>query len=93
MDPANPEDTSVVSTEASEEENITEAKSENKFEVLWYEGDNEEDAMQHDPITKEFDYETDAKDFYKFIKDDEGKFGFWVTERDPDWKVVKDIII
>lgn len=65
----------------------------NKFEVLWFEGPDETTAKQEDAKTEEFDSEAEAIDFYKSLKDDKDKFGFWVTERSPeDWSVVKDII-
>lgn len=73
-------------------EALDEAKNGNKFEVLWYEGPSEEEAMKGDYQTKEFDNEKDAMDYYNFTKDDEGKYGFWVTERDENWEVVKNLV-
>lgn len=63
-----------------------------KFEVLWYEGDNAEDALQGDYHSKEFSSEQAAMRFYEKSKDDANKYGFWVTERDSDWDVVRDIV-
>lgn len=82
-----------VVAEYPEDEDDEDEVEDTKFEVLWYEGANEDEAKQGDPYTKEFDNEKDAMDYYNLIKDDEGKFGFWVTERDEDWQVVKDLVI
>lgn len=62
------------------------------YEVLWYEGKNEREAMQGDFKTKEFKTESQAMAFYRSIKNDNGKFAFWVTGRSSDGDVLKDLV-
>lgn len=59
----------------------------NKFEVGWF-----ADEERNDYLSEEFDTETEAMAFYNAHKNDKDKFYFWVTERDEDWGVVRDII-
>ena len=68
------------------------SEARHKFEVLWYEGDNAEDALRGDYHSKEFSTEQAAMRFYEKSKGDSDKYGFWVTERDSDWDVVRDIV-
>lgn len=63
-----------------------------RFEVLWYEGANEQEAYQGDYHTKEFFTRKKAIAFYKDHKEDEGKFGWMVTHRNADWEIIEDIV-
>ena len=64
-----------------------------RFEVLWYEGATEQEAYNRgDYRTKEFYTRKKAIAFYNEHRNDEGKFGWWVTHRDSDWYVIEDII-
>lgn len=63
------------------------------FEVLWYTGENEEDALLGSSSTKEFKTRKQALAFYEKHKNDPEKFAFWVTRRDNEyWDVIEDII-
>lgn len=57
------------------------------FEVLWY---LEKERMN--PVFKEFKTKKGALNFYQKHKNDNDKFGFWVTKRDEDGYVVDDLI-
>ena len=56
-----------------------------KYEVLWY---TDPDTYE----TKEFSSRKAAMNYYEKHKDDDGKFGWWVTKRDEDWFVVEDLV-
>lgn len=58
-----------------------------KYEVLWYTGPD-----MNDYRTKEFSTKQAAMNFYNKHKDDDDKFGWWVTKRDEDWYVVEDYV-
>ena len=57
------------------------------YECLWY----LEEELQN-PVFKEFRTKKQALDFYEKHKNDTDKFGWWVTKRDKDGFVVKDLI-
>lgn len=59
-----------------------------RYEVLWYTS-----PEMCDYQTKEFSTRQAALNFYNEHKDDENKFGWWVTKRDKNWYVVEDIIV
>jgi len=58
---------------------------EKRFEVLYYTVDNNYEALT-------FATRKQALKFYEEHKDDNDKFGWWVTHRDADWSVIEDII-
>lgn len=58
------------------------------YEVLYYTSVD----MMGDPIFKEFKTRKQALNFYEQHKNDNDKFGWWVTKRDQDGYVVEDII-
>ena len=66
---------------------------EKRFEVLWYEGTNEKEAINNGYITEEFRTRKEALDFYEKHKNDANKFDWWITRRNADWEVIEDIII
>ena len=63
-----------------------------RFEVLWYEGSTEQEAYARDEYhTKEFYTRKKAIAFCNEHRNDQGKFGWWITRRDADWYVVEYI--
>lgn len=84
-----------LSTQAKDHllnDSLKEEKQDHEFEVGWYEGLSEEEAKRGDPVFKKFNSEKDAQDYYELIKDDEGKFGFFINEWDEKGELVKDIL-
>ncbi len=64
-----------------------------RFEVLWYKGQTEEEALRNGDIqTKVFYTKKQALAFYEQHKNDTDKYGWWVTHRNADWEVIEDII-
>ena len=63
-----------------------------RYEVLWYVGQNEKDALQGDIYTKEFSTKQAALNYYEKHKNDCGCFGWWVTKRNAYGDVVEDYI-
>lgn len=74
------------------EKPLDEAKNNHEFEVGWFEGLTEEEAKQGDPIFKNFTTKKDALDYHELIKDDEGKFGFFIKEWDENGELVDNIL-
>ena len=96
---ANPENYDEYGDYIGEEEPYEDSKKLRKdsqtkdaFEALWYEGEDEDEAMNGDPHTKEFKTRKEVMNFYEKHKNDKNKFGWWVTRRDSDWFVVEDIV-
>lgn len=67
-------------------------KREPRFEVLWYEGNTEEEALRGDYHTKEFFTKKQALAYYQAHKGDANRFGWWVTHRDADWDVLETLV-
>lgn len=63
------------------------------YEVLWYEGDNERDALRGDFKTKEFKTKNEAMNFYRREKNDKRKFAFWITGRRPNGDLEEDVLV
>lgn len=64
-----------------------------RYEVLWYVGATEQEAMLGGNIyTKEFSTKKQALNYYEKHKNDAGCFGWLVTKRNSDWEIVEDII-
>lgn len=57
------------------------------YEVLWYKNENLEN-----PTFKEFKTKKQALKFYEEHKKDTDKFGFWVTKRNEEGEVLKDLV-
>ena len=62
------------------------------YEVLWYEGQNEHEALCGDYYTKKYLSRKQALAYYEKHKNDANKFGWWVTERDEDGYILDDLI-
>ena len=62
------------------------------YEVLWYPRINENGNYDGDPISREFKTKKAALNYYEKHKDDEGCFGWWVTQRDEDGCVLDDLV-
>lgn len=60
-----------------------------RFEVLWYVG--EKDTFG-DYETKDFSTLQAAMNFYNKHKDDQDKYGWWVTKRNSNWEVIEDYV-
>lgn len=55
------------------------------YEVLWYD-------LGNNVHTKTFSTEEAAMAYYEKHKDDDLKWGWWVTKRDKDWNVLEDLV-
>ena len=64
----------------------------NYYEVLWYEGSTEEEALEHDYHYEEFTTRKEAMNYYNKHKNDSGKFGWLVTKRNEYGEIIEDII-
>ena len=62
------------------------------YEVLWYEGKTEEEAMQGDPKTAQFHSRLSAIDYYSVKKLELNRWGWWITKRNQDDEILEDII-
>ena len=63
-----------------------------RFEVLWYEGPAEFDAVRGDYRTKEFYTRKKALAFYEKHRNDENKYLWLVTHRDANWVIIETIV-
>ena len=59
--------------------------------MLLYEGNNADEAMSGDFVTKEFETEEEAMAEYHELKKRNDVFGLWVTSRDADGELIDDI--
>lgn len=62
-----------------------------RFEVLWYEGPTEFDAVMDDFHTKEFYTRKKALAFYEKHRNDENKYLWMVSHRNANWKIIERI--
>ena len=63
------------------------------FEVLWYKGRNEKEALENDFEYIEFPDRKEAMSYYKKHRKDKNKFGWLVTKRNEWGEIIEDIII
>lgn len=59
-----------------------------RYEVSWYEVKNYKETLRFFYYTKVFLTRNDAIAFYKEHCYENGKFGFRVVHREPDWYVI-----
>lgn len=62
------------------------------YEVLWYEGETEEQALQNDFTYEEFNTRKEAMFYYNKHKNDKNCWGWLVTKRNEYGEIVEDII-
>ena len=62
------------------------------YEVLWYEGNTEEEALCGDAHWVNFSTRKKALNYYEQHKNDAGCFAWWVTKRDADGEIVEDLV-
>lgn len=73
---------------------LKDTNDKNYYEVLWYNGTSEEDALQKGNYeSKSFRSSKAAMNCYNKHKNDSNKFGWWVTYRDADGCVLDDLVI
>lgn len=61
------------------------------YEAVWFEGSNEESAMQGDPYMKEFSTKRSLFEYVRAHANDSFKYGWWLTKRDSlYWDIVEE---
>ena len=74
-------------------DNELEEVNESYFEVLWYEGPNRREAMMGDFLSESFETEEEALAKHEELKTKENVYSIWVTSRDEEGELVKDIVL